>query len=112
MAVGVTIQGGPLSGWSIGWLPWEDPTCLDDFKEPPWSQGQVRMSEERQTHLEEIVAHQQQLIDELNEVVTGQRLDMDRMQLRLHKLEAKIKLLGEYVERSGDDLPHEKPPHY
>lgn len=69
-------------------------------------------SNDRQTQLEELLAHQQHLIDELNGVVTEQRLEMDGMQRRLVALEAKLKVVAERLESSGDDLPHEKPPHY
>ena len=70
------------------------------------------MSDDRQTQLEELLAHQQHLIDALNVETAEQRREIDRLRASVAKLEAKLKLLAEYVERSGDDLPHERPPHY
>ncbi|QDU57878.1 SlyX family protein [Aeoliella mucimassa] len=70
------------------------------------------MAEDRQTQLEELLAHQQHLIDTLNSVVTSQQSDINTLQQKTDRLEAKVKLLAEYMERVGEDLPHEKPPHY
>lgn len=70
------------------------------------------MPSDRQTQLEELLAHQQHLIDELNGVVTEQRLEMDSLQRRLKSLESKLQTVAERVEAGGEDLPHEKPPHY
>ncbi|WP_442482311.1 SlyX family protein [Aeoliella sp. SH292] len=69
-------------------------------------------SHDRQTRLEEILAHQQHTIDALHEVVTGQGREIMQLTLLVTKLEAKVKMLGEHVQQSGDDLPHERPPHY
>ncbi|MCO6042293.1 SlyX family protein [Aeoliella sp. ICT_H6.2] len=70
------------------------------------------MSDERQTRLEELLAHQQHLIDTLNTEAVEQRKEIDRLSGAVARLEAKLKLLAQFVERSGEDLPHEKPPHY
>ncbi len=70
------------------------------------------MSGDRQTRLEELLAHQQHLIDALNTEVTKQQSELDRLGRVVDKLEAKIELLVNLVERMGDDLPQEKPPHY
>jgi len=67
---------------------------------------------DRQRQLEELLAHQQHLIDELNGVVTQQRLEMDTMQRRLKSLESKLQAVAERAAAGGEDLPHEKPPHY
>ncbi len=66
----------------------------------------------RQIQLEELLAHQQQLIDELNSVVTEQRLEMDTLQRKLAQLENRMTNLSESASTMGGDLPHEKPPHY
>jgi uncharacterized coiled-coil protein SlyX len=70
------------------------------------------MPDDLQTRLEELLAHQQHAIDALNAEVIEQRREIDRLRVVVAKLESKATLLAEYVERSGDDLPHERPPHY
>ncbi len=67
---------------------------------------------DRQTRLEELLAHQQHLIDTLNGVVTAQQAEITELNLTVGRLESKVRLLAEFVERAGEDLPHEKPPHY
>lgn len=69
-------------------------------------------SADRQTRLEELLAHQQHLIDALNTEVTGQRQEISRLSQSVERLEARLKVLAEYVQRSGEELPHERPPHY
>ncbi|MGI9457901.1 MAG: SlyX family protein [Aeoliella sp.] len=67
---------------------------------------------DRQTQLEELLAHQQHLIDALNSVVTEQRLEMDALQQKVTRLEEQMRGLAQSAALGGDDLPHEKPPHY
>ena len=68
------------------------------------------MSEERFIELESRLAHQDQVLLELNDVVTGQ-------QARLMQLEELCRALLERVRSLGDGAPpgdpaDEKPPHY
>lgn len=70
------------------------------------------MSDERQTRLEELLAHQQHTIDLLNAEVVDQRKVISQLSNTLLRLEKRFRALSEFVERSGEDLPHEKPPHY
>ena len=68
------------------------------------------MSEERFIDLESRLAHQDQLLHELNEVVTGQ-------QARIMDLEELCRALLERVRSLGDGMPSgspvdERPPHY
>lgn len=70
------------------------------------------MSETHQTRLEELLAHQQHTIDTLDKELANQRDEVSRLARSVEKLEAKLELLANYIQRSGDDLPHEKPPHY
>ncbi len=68
------------------------------------------MSEERFIDLETRLAHQDQLLNELNEVVTGQ-------QARIMDLEELCRALLERVRSLGDGGPagdpiDERPPHY
>ena len=68
------------------------------------------MSDDRFIDLETRLAHQDQLLNELNDVVTGQ-------QARIMDLEELCKALLERVRSLGDGLPtgdpvDERPPHY
>ena len=64
----------------------------------------------RLLQLEEKVMFQQRTLDELNGVVLRQQGELDRLRGEMKSLSAlserAIELAG------GDDLPHEKPPHY
>jgi len=68
------------------------------------------MSEERFIDLESRLAHQDQLLHELNNVVTDQ-------QAKIMQLEALCRTLIDRVKAVGDGPPegepgHERPPHY
>jgi uncharacterized coiled-coil protein SlyX len=57
------------------------------------------------------LTHLQRLFDQLNEVVTSQSLQNQRMQRRIDQLTEQIKQLKEKPEASLDPLD-EQPPHY
>ncbi len=60
--------------------------------------------------LEEKMMFQQRAIDELNSVVLKQQDELDRLERELKSLRSATQGL---VDRgTGEDLPHEKPPHY
>ena len=68
------------------------------------------MNEERFINLESRLAHQDQLLNQLNDVVTGQ-------QAKIMQLEELCKSLIQRVQSVGDRLPaddpsDERPPHY
>lgn len=68
------------------------------------------MSEERFIELETRLAYQDQLLNELNDVVTAQ-------QAKIMQLEELCKALVQRVRSTGDGLPDsdpgdERPPHY
>ncbi len=68
------------------------------------------MSEERFIDLESRLAHQDQLLNELNDVVTSQ-------QAKIMQLEELCKALIQRVRSVGDGVPDsdpgdERPPHY
>jgi len=70
----------------------------------------MNMSEERFIDLETRLAHQDQLLNELNEVVTSQ-------QTKIMQLEELCKALIQRVRAAGDDVADsdpgdERPPHY
>ncbi|MBD14123.1 MAG: hypothetical protein CMJ72_03035 [Planctomycetaceae bacterium] len=62
------------------------------------------------TELEEKLSFQQRTLEELNEVVLAQQTEIERLGRELSNYR---KLTEELLERNpGEDLPHEKPPHY
>lgn len=68
------------------------------------------MSEERFIDLESRLAHQDQLLNQLNDVVTGQ-------QAKIMQLEELCKSLIQRIQSVGDGMPaddpgDERPPHY
>jgi uncharacterized coiled-coil protein SlyX len=66
---------------------------------------------ERLTELEIQLAHVQRLYEQLNEVVTGQTLEADRMARRMAQLQDQVKHLKTKPLPPTDPLD-EKPPHY
>ena len=70
------------------------------------------MMEDRIESLEIALAHQQRLVEQLNEVVvehSQQLLQASRQQLRM---ESTIKELREQLAAKSAPPPNEKPPHY
>ena len=65
---------------------------------------------ERGLKLEEKIMFQQRTLDELNEVVLRQQGELDRLRCEVESLRTLAKRAIELA--GGDDLPHEKPPHY
>ncbi len=65
----------------------------------------------RITDLEIGLAHIQRMYEQLNEVVTSQSLENQRMERRVSRLEEQIKQLKEKPQEATDPLD-EKPPHY
>ncbi len=60
--------------------------------------------------LEEKLMFQQRVLDELNGVVLQQQAELVRLGRELHSLRTVVHQLHEHGQ--GEDLPHEKPPHY
>jgi SlyX protein len=60
--------------------------------------------------LEERMAFQERVIDELNEAVLRQQQQLDQLNRQLAALTSGLEQLAEQAQ--GGDLPHEKPPHY
>lgn len=69
----------------------------------------TRADENRQRLLEEKLAFQQHQLDELNGALVEQRGEIDKLQQDLAALVGVVRGL---IDRSGEELPHEKPPHY
>ncbi len=60
--------------------------------------------------LEERLTFQQRLIDDLNAVVLDHRREIDRLFRELAHCRNALDLLRQ--SGGGENLPHEKPPHY
>ncbi len=67
---------------------------------------------ERETELEELLAHQQRLLDQLNSVVTEQGAELHKLRREFEALRVVALRLTEQVNAGSPNLPHEKPPHY
>lgn len=68
------------------------------------------MSEERFVELESKLAHQDQLLEELNAVVTSQQARLMQLEELCRSLVERIRALGEAA--SDGDADTERPPHY
>ncbi|TWT90688.1 hypothetical protein Mal64_10830 [Pseudobythopirellula maris] len=68
-------------------------------------------TDSRLAKLEEEVAHQQRLLDELNEVITGLRMEVDRHALKQTQIETAIRNVSDSLEGAEGPVD-EKPPHY
>ncbi|MCH2113380.1 MAG: SlyX family protein [Pirellulales bacterium] len=60
--------------------------------------------------LEEKLSFQQRALEELNQVVLAQQVELDRLRNEMASYRKLIE--GLQGDRLGEDLPHEKPPHY
>ena len=69
------------------------------------------MNEDRITRLEEALAHQSTLVEELNEVVTGQATEIDFLNRRMAMLMQRA-AEQEADNMSGAPLADQKPPHW
>ena len=65
----------------------------------------------RLVRLEEMAAHQEQFLGQLNESLTQFRDQYDRLEKKLEQASSQVQWLMEN-SNPGEDLPHEKPPHY
>jgi SlyX protein len=70
----------------------------------------MRMSEDRFIDLESRLAHQDQLLNELNEVVTQQQAKLMQLEMLCNSLISRVRSIGEVMPDS--DPTNEKPPHY
>jgi len=68
------------------------------------------MSEDRFIDLESRLAHQDQLLNELNDVVTGQQAKIMQLEELCKALIQRVRSVGEKM--SEDDAGDERPPHY
>lgn len=68
------------------------------------------MSEERFIDLESRLAHQDQLLNELNDVVTGQQAKISALDELCRSLIARVRSMGDAMP--AGDSGDERPPHY
>jgi SlyX protein len=61
------------------------------------------MSDERLTELEIRFSHQDQFLQELNQVVVEQQIKIERLEKEILDLKRNV---------NSEDVPNEKPPHY
>jgi len=66
--------------------------------------------EARLVALEEGLTFQQRQVDELNAVLLAYRRELDQMARELAQCRTGLELLRQ--TGAGENLPHEKPPHY
>ncbi|WP_428307369.1 SlyX family protein [Lacipirellula sp.] len=65
---------------------------------------------QRLTGLEERLTYQQHLIDQLNEVVLSQGRQLEQLRREVERYTTAVQRMSQNSQ--GEDLPHEKPPHY
>ncbi len=70
------------------------------------------MDEDRIIDIETKLAHQEQLLDELNAVVTDQQSRIDRLTERCDSLLSRIRAMGEGGGAEAGSPDDERPPHY
>ena len=68
------------------------------------------MSDERLVDIETKLAHQEQLLLELNDVITDQQARIMQLEEQYRVLAERLRSLGEAVP--GGDSGPERPPHY
>jgi SlyX protein len=66
--------------------------------------------EERLTDIEIQLMHQDNMIQELNQVVTGQQREIDRLTADVALLKEQLQLMSPSVQK--DPADEEPPPHY
>ena len=72
------------------------------------------MTQQRIEDIETKLAYQEQALDELNEIVTRQQSQIDKLEATCRHLLEKLRELGENDdgEVSGESLDQQRPPHY
>lgn len=68
------------------------------------------MDEQRIIEIETRLAYQEQTLLELNEVITDQQAQLDKLARTADDLKARIRAIGS--GEGGSDTPDERPPHY
>jgi uncharacterized coiled-coil protein SlyX len=99
-------RGLPLNGRCLSWAIRSKHSSFhskgDEMSE--------KSLDDRVMQLEELVSHQERLLDELNSVVVRLRAEHDAFRLNT-KLQVD-RLVSRFESQAGDAEPDEKPPHY
>lgn len=66
----------------------------------------------RLTRIEESLAHQQRLCEQLNDVVTSQSTKLRTLEKMIPRLERQVKELGELGKSDSPPPADDRPPHY
>lgn len=100
----VPIGGvGLIAGWTtIAIAAWRTREAIETT--PTTSADQL-------VRLQEVITHQQHLVQELDTALTDARRDTDAAVRRIAKLEPTVTRLAE-AQEDAEDLPDERPPHY
>lgn len=72
------------------------------------------MSDEKITHIEEVLMHQDQQISALSEAMIRQWSEIDLLKKHIRKLEGELANVAETTERLSptEQSAQDKPPHY
>jgi SlyX protein len=68
------------------------------------------MNEQRLVNIESKIAHQEDLLAELNDALSSQQLQLSNLDVLCHKLVQRVRSLSETGDGVAPD--DEKPPHY
>jgi|GEM_PF-3343381 SlyX protein len=72
---------------------------------------EAQTDDARITDLQTRLAHHEQTLDDLSDVVAGQARVIDRLVRRLNETEGALGDVAEALDRAGTPV-HQKPPHY
>ena len=75
------------------------------------SQSERSDLEKRVNHLEELFSHQEHLVHQLNDILANLQASFRQLEQRCAVQEDRLRWINEN-QTAGEDLPHEKPPHY
>ena len=68
--------------------------------------------DEKLIDLESRYSHQEDLLQQLNDIVASQGQQMDRLETRLQLMFERVKELQSQIPAAGDSGAEEPPPHY
>lgn len=81
------------------------------MNQPNPTQSDLQQLQQRIVCLEELFAHEERKVQQLNQVILQHRQLLDTLEKKLAILEHRFQWVAENSS-ANDNLPHEKPPHY
>lgn len=75
------------------------------------SSARIHELQQRVVSLEELFSHEERKVQQLNQVVVDLRRELDQLNSQMAQLQARFRWVLENAN-NGENLPHEKPPHY